>query len=124
MFYHLWGVISKVVEKDADEPAPMPSLDFDSRSHPAPMPVTPSAAPTLHAFAVRAEQDPQVMLRIAGLFAQRNIVPHQLCCRTSGPWLLIDVEVACVAPANAQLLLEKIRSIVLVERAHLVEGKV
>ena len=95
----------------------MPALNFDSRARS-------TTGPTLHAFAVRAVQDPQVMLRIAGLFAQRNIVPRQLCCRTSGSWLLIDVEVEGGAPATAQLLLEKIRSIVLVERAHLVEGKV
>lgn len=77
-----------------------------------------------YVFAVRAAQDPQVMLRVAGLFAQRSVVPRQLSCRTSGSSLLIDVEVALERPEIARLLLEKIRSIVCVERASLVEGKV
>ena len=77
-----------------------------------------------HVFAIRAAQDPQVMLRVAGVFAQRNLVPRQLSCRTSGSCLLIDVEVALGTPEMARRLLEKIRSIVLVERVNLVERKV
>lgn len=78
----------------------------------------------IYVFDVRAAQHPQMMLRIAGLFAQRDIVPRHLSCRTADASLLIDVEVALESPETARLLLEKIRSIVCVERASLVEGKV
>lgn len=82
----------------------------------------PVAGPELHVFAVRAAPDPQVMLRVANLFAQRNIVPDQICCRRSGRWLLVDIEAALESVAEAALLLEKLRSMVLVERASLVGG--
>lgn len=93
----------------------MPALDFGCRAEAA-------AKPALHVFAIEATQDPQVMLRIAGLFAQRSIVPQQLSCRRSGTRLTIDVEAELDSPAVAGLLLEKIRSMVLVDRANLVEG--
>lgn len=91
------------------------ALDFNGR---------PGAAlgTALYVFAIRAARDPQVMSRVAAPFAQRNIVPHQLCCRASEQWLLIDIEVELEAPKIAELLLQKIRSIVLVERVNLVEG--
>ena len=54
----------------------MPALVVDGRARSA-------VSPAPHVFAIRAARDPQVMLRVAGLFAQRNIVPHQLCCRTA-----------------------------------------
>ena len=85
--------------------------------------VDPGAGPARYVFAICAEQDPQVMLRIAGLFAQRNIVPHQTCCRRSGHRLLVDLEVELDNAAAATLLVEKFRSMVMVERASLVEGK-
>lgn len=83
----------------------------------------PTASDGLHAFAISAAQDPQVMLRVTGLFAQRSILPHQLRCRKSGDSLLIDVEVELESSAAATVLLEKLRSIVLVEHAELVEEK-
>ena len=73
-------------------------------------------------YAVRAGLDPQVLLRIAGLFAQRDNIPHQLSCRTTPSCLLIDIEVAIETPAIANIMLEKLRSIVLVERVSLLEG--
>lgn len=93
----------------------MPALDADCRAGA-------NAAQALYVFAVRAAQDPQVMLRVAGLFAQRNIVPRQMCCRQSGTRLLVDVEAELDSPTIADLLLEKLRSMVLIERASLVEG--
>lgn len=93
----------------------MPALNFDRGTNC-------TARLPLYVFAVRAGLDPQVLLRIAGLFAQRDIIPYQLCCRTSAACLLITVEVAIETPAIAQLLLEKLRSIVLVEHASLIEG--
>lgn len=74
----------------------------------------------LHVFAIRAIADPQAICRIAGLFAQRNIVPHQICSRRSGAMLLIDIEVELESMSVARILLNKLRSMVLVERASLV----
>ena len=75
-------------------------------------------APSL--FAVRTSADPQVMLRVAGLFAQRDLVPEQICCRRVGEYLLIDIEIVLENDQTAQILLQKIRSLVHVERASLV----
>lgn len=80
----------------------------------------PVVRPTPFLFAIRAVQDPQVLLRIAGLYAQREIVPEQICCRKSGDFLLIDLEVVLDGDRTARILLEKIRSLVQVERASLV----
>lgn len=92
----------------------MPALDFDCRAGSA-------IEPALYVFAIRAMPDPQVTLRVVGLFAQRNIIPHQACCRKSGECLLIDIEAELESPAVGSLLLEKLRSMVLVDRASLVE---
>lgn len=94
----------------------MPPPSLDSRAGCAPQ-------GGVHAFAISAAQDPQVMLRVTGLFAQRSILPHQLNCRKSGDSLLIDVEAELESDAAATVLLEKLRSIVLVEHAELVEEK-
>ncbi|MDX3910203.1 MAG: hypothetical protein QHC67_10340 [Sphingobium sp.] len=83
----------------------MPALDFQCRADLV-------AAAKKHVFAVRAALDPQVMLRVAGLFAQRNIIPDQICARQSGEVLLIDIEVQLENGAVARLLVEKLRAIV------------
>lgn len=71
-------------------------------------------------FAIRAATDPQAICRVAGLFAQRGIVPRQICARQSGAYLLIDVEVELESMTTARILLNKLRAMVLVERASLV----
>lgn len=96
----------------------MPALDVRLEDAPAVV-----ASTDHYVFAIKATIDPQVMLRIAGLFAQRHVVPRQLNCRTVGAYLLIDVEVELESPLLARRLLERARSIVLVERANLVEGR-
>ena len=90
----------------------MAALDFQSRTEVM-------TVERKYIFAIRAESDPQIMLRVAGLFAKRNIVPDQICARRSGERLLIDVEVQLESSAVARLLVEKLRAIVLVERATL-----
>ncbi|HJQ17294.1 MAG TPA: hypothetical protein VJ859_09860 [Allosphingosinicella sp.] len=81
----------------------------------------PVDVPPAFLFEVRAAQDSQAMLRIAGLFAQRNLVPQQISCRKSGGSLLMTIEIALDTASTAQLILQKIRSLVLVEHADLVE---
>jgi acetolactate synthase regulatory subunit len=70
-------------------------------------------------FRVRALPDPQAMLRIVGLIAQRGLLPNRVCCRKSDPHLVVEVELELESSATAQLLLEKIRSLVLVDSASL-----
>lgn len=79
------------------------------------------AAPPSFLFEIQAAQDSQAILRIVGLFAQRDLVPEQISCRKSGRSLLVNIEVALDAASTAQLILQKIQSLVLVERADLVE---
>lgn len=93
----------------------MPVLDIVSRTSAA-------GRPAIQVFAIKAAKDPLVMLGVADLFAQRNIVPRQLCCRQAENCLLIDVEVALSTPEAATRVLEAIRSLALVERVSLVDG--
>lgn len=81
----------------------------------------PASASQTFKFGIRARLDPQTLLRVAGLFAQRGLIPERIFCRTSGAYFLIDVEVALEDLAAAEILLQKVRSQVLVERADLVE---
>lgn len=97
---------------EKDEELDVPALEYQCRARN----VTQAAK---HIFAIRAASDPQVMLRVAGLFAQRGIIPDRFCARQSGDVLLIDVEVRLPDEGAARVLLEKLRSIVCVERATL-----
>lgn len=71
----------------------------------------------LHSFAVQAMADPQVLLRLMGLFAQRSIIPDQLICRQAGDVLLITIQAELPDEAVADLLLHKIRAFVSVDDA-------
>lgn len=92
----------------------MPALDR------LPRPV-PTGDPQAHVFAIRAEADPQVLMRIVGLFAQRSIVPELVTCRRSGERLEIAVEAVLASDEAAERLLEKLRAIVLIGDAALLE---
>lgn len=78
---------------------------------------------TPYVFAIRAWPDPQVIPRIVGLYAQREIMPEQICCRKSGGFILIDVEVVLDDDRAARILLEKIRSVVHVDRTRPLQPK-
>lgn len=76
----------------------------------------------LFVFIVQAARDPQAMLRVAGLFALRNLIPRRLCCRAEGTSLHIELAVELEDLNTAMLMLEKIRSLVVVEDASLRDG--
>lgn len=73
-------------------------------------------------FAVRAHADPQILLRILGLFAQRSVIPEQASCARAGDILLIDIQASLPDEATAELLLHKLRAMVCVDRACLIES--
>lgn len=68
-------------------------------------------------FAVRAEANAESLARVIGLFAQRGIFPEQLCCRHATPWLIIDFAVAELDAQTTEILLQKLRAVVAVNRA-------
>lgn len=77
----------------------------------------------IYILAIKAESDPQVLLRVSGLFAQRSIIPRQISCRRYKNFLIIDIEVDLLDSQVVNTLIEKIRSIILVNRVSLIEGK-
>lgn len=68
-------------------------------------------------FAVRAKADPQAMLRIVGLFAQRHQVPRHISALKVGDDLHISTEVEELSEEAADILCWKIRQIVCVQKA-------
>lgn len=92
----------------------MPALAVDSRNQALEEHV-------LYVFDVRAVRDPQALSRVTGLFAQRNIIPDYVQCQRSDDFLLVEVGVKLKTPADADLLLEKLRSMVLIDRANLID---
>lgn len=75
-----------------------------------------------HTYGIRAHADPQALMRIVGLFAQRSIIPDQVSCRLAGEYLVIDIQAMVGGDADAHILLYKIREQVCVDRANLVDG--
>lgn len=71
-------------------------------------------------FCVRAALNVESLPRIVGLFAQRGIVPKQLTCRSAGTYLIVDLEIAVSDDAQVEILLQKLRAMVLVDRACIV----
>ena len=75
-------------------------------------------------FQVIAEADPQVLLRVLGLFAQRSIVPSDVAMTTNGVRMHIKLQQIGLSQSSAAIISEKLRSIPLVETVelHLVEN--
>ena len=67
---------------------------------------------------IRAYADPNALSRVLDIFAQRGMIPTQVCCRRAGSHLVIDIELPFLRddPIAAPLV-EKIRSMSLVVRA-------
>ena len=66
-------------------------------------------------FAVHAEADPSVMPRVMEQFAKRGLVPsqwHSSAGRAGAPELVIDIQVADLAPDMAERIAESLRQIV------------
>lgn len=70
-------------------------------------------------FTVQTVSDPQALLRVLGLFSQRDFVPQALTARQTDDGLELCIEQQGMEPAMAALVLNKIRSVVLVHSADL-----
>ncbi|MCC2601592.1 hypothetical protein [Sphingopyxis yananensis] len=68
-------------------------------------------------FAAKASADPQVMLRILGLFAQRYRVPRYVSAVKVGEALHISLEVDELSEEAAEILCWKMQQIVSVRQA-------
>jgi acetolactate synthase regulatory subunit len=62
-------------------------------------------------FRVMAEADPQVFLRVLGLFAQRCIMPSEVAMTTQGLQMQIDLRQTGLTQNVAAIISEKLRSI-------------
>lgn len=71
-------------------------------------------------IAVRATDDPQIIARVAGLLAQRSIIPKLLVAKPDGDRILLELQIATGDDHLVTLLLEKIRAMVSIERAMVV----
>lgn len=71
-------------------------------------------------YTIRALAEPQSLPRMLGVFAQRSLVPQQVFSREEGEWLVLDVEVDLGDPLLDELVLERLRSLVCVERVSMV----
>jgi hypothetical protein len=82
---------------------------------------SPRTTPVL-VMAIKALADVQALARIAGLFAQFGVVPVALSSQRSQGFLLIDVQFEDGDGARIDILLSKVKAIVCVQRASLVEA--
>lgn len=69
-------------------------------------------------YRVRTADCPQVLLRLLGLFAQQDLVPLHVSARRSGVGLDVRICQASLVEHRANVIAEKMRSIVTV---HLVQ---
>ena len=84
----------------------------------APRTKAPRSAPTR--FRVDAELCPHVMLRVLGLIAQQAVVPAAIRFERSARSVRFEVEVDGLSEHSAQILLEKVRMIVMVRNARFI----
>ena len=77
------------------------------------------AASTL--IAIRATDDPQIIGRIADGLAQRSIIPLLLLAKQDGGRILVEVQLAIDDDRVVSLLVERLRAMVSVERAMVIE---
>ena len=60
------------------------------------------------------QDDPQALLRVVGLFAQRSLVPETLTAERTDDGLRVTAAVAGIAARGADILAERLREEVLV----------
>lgn len=65
-------------------------------------------------FQVMTEADPQVLLRVLGLFAQRYIIPSEVAVVTKGGRMQIDVRQPGLSQSVTEIISAKLGSIPLV----------
>ncbi len=62
----------------------------------------------MHRFRIDALADPQSLARVAGVFAQRAIIPAGLSAERDRGWMRIEVAVAGLAPQQAAVIAAKL----------------
>jgi hypothetical protein len=74
-----------------------------------------------HAFEyrIRATANPQTLSRIINFFAQRDLLPTSVRCDTRADALDVFIVASDLDPAHAQIIAEKMRSMVLVEEVEM-----
>lgn len=65
-------------------------------------------------FDITVHHDPQALLRVIGLFAQRSLVPERLAVERSGDGLRVAIDVAGLDANGADILVARLREGVLV----------
>jgi acetolactate synthase small subunit len=65
-------------------------------------------------FEIWMQDDPQALLRVVGLFAQRSLVPEALTAQRADDRLRVTTEVSGIDAGGADILVARLREAVLV----------
>jgi hypothetical protein len=68
-------------------------------------------------FQIRGAASSELLLRTLNLFAQHDLAPETLTAFREGDSYCIDIEIAGGTPARIELVVEKLRALVLVTEA-------
>ena len=60
-------------------------------------------------FDIVVAEDPQAMLRVVGLFAQRSLVPERLTMERTGAQLRMSLEISSLDARGADILVARLR---------------
>jgi hypothetical protein len=71
--------------------------------------------------AIKAFAEPQTLSRISGLFAQFGVTPVTFVSRQTDQFLLIDIQFDASEGTRIDILVAKLRALILVQRADLVD---
>ena len=71
--------------------------------------------------AIKALAEPQTLSRITGLFAQFGVTPVAFLSRQTDQFLLIDVQFDAGEGTRVDILVAKLKALILVQRADLVD---
>jgi hypothetical protein len=71
------------------------------------------------AYRVQAAPDPQVVARLLNLFSQLDLTPSLVKARLEGEWMWVVVHQPGLSEDRAELIAEKMRSMVMVEQVGL-----
>lgn len=72
--------------------------------------------PTTAHFFVQVQAEPQAMPRLLEVFALRSLMPERWRAERRGGELCVEIEIAGMAPAEAERLATRMRGMVLVQR--------
>lgn len=81
------------------------------------------AVDATYRYRLRTWRDPQAIARVAGLFAQRSLVPLSFDSVDEGDRLFISVEAQLACEATAELVRRKLEALVIVEQPIAFERK-